>query len=344
METTAKTLSDHLGATLIGKGDIVIRGVSGIELATGEDVTFVIEEKTAAKLDNSHAAAVITDHCITGLAMTQLVVNNVRQSLIRTLEFFAPQYPPPESGVDPLARVGKEVHLGKDVTIAPFVILDDGCSIGDDTIIGPGCRIGANTNIGDECRIDCNVAIYRDCRIGNHVTIQSNVVIGSTGFGYYFIEGSHQLIPHIGTVIIDDFVDIGANSCIDRAKFDATRIGAGTKIDNLVQIGHNVVIGKCCVIAGMVGVSGSCIIGDGVVIGGKCGLRDHMTIGDGSMIGGGSMVWQDVPPGKKVFGYPARDQRVTLRLFSLYEHLPEINHRLRHTEDQMQKLKENVPL
>jgi UDP-3-O-[3-hydroxymyristoyl] glucosamine N-acyltransferase len=344
MHTTAEQLGAHLEATVIGPGDTPIQGVSGMDFATSNRVTFVIGEKHLADLHNSSAGTVIIDHCQTGLSMTQLVVNNVHKALIRALEFFAPQYPPPETGIDPLARVGKNVLLGNSVSIGPHVIIAEGCSIGSETVIGPGCKIGRNTKVGSRCRLDCNVVVYPDCHIGNHVIMQSNVVIGSTGFGYYFIDGAHQLIPHIGTVVVEDFVEIGANSCVDRAKFDSTRIGAGTKIDNLVQVGHNVTIGRCCVIAGMVGISGSCRIGDGVVIGGKTGFRDHINIGDGSMVGGGSMVWQDVPPGGKVFGYPARDQRMTLRIFSLVEHLPEMHNRLRHAEEEMQKLKDSLLL
>jgi UDP-3-O-[3-hydroxymyristoyl] glucosamine N-acyltransferase len=168
--------------------------------------------------------------------------------------------------------------------------------------------------------------------------IQAGTTIGSTGFGYSFIDGEHRLIPHNGGVVIGDCVEIGANSCVDRAKFGNTIIGAGSKIDNLVQIAHNVVIGKCCVIAGQVGISGSCVLGDGVVLGGQVGMADHLSIGAGTMVGGRAGVMGDIPAGAKVVGHPAIDMNVQLRVFALQRRLPDMARQLREVAAAVKKL------
>jgi UDP-3-O-[3-hydroxymyristoyl] glucosamine N-acyltransferase len=342
MQITVQSLAEKLGAEFAGSGQCLLNGISGVENADVTDVTFAIEERIVAKLHYSEAAAVIVDHYVQDISMHQLIVPDVSKSLIRTIEIFAPQYTTPPAVIDPTAKIAQNAQIGKNVTVGPFAILSDGCRIGHNTVIGDGCRIGQETKIGNNCRLDSNVKIYENCTLGNNVTIQANTVIGSMGFGYYLIDGNHKLIPHIGTVIIEDFVEIGANCCIDRAKFDATRIGAGTKLDNLVQIGHNAIIGKCCLIAGLTGISGSSKIGDGVVMGGQVGISDHITIGDGVMIGAKAGVLRDFAPGKRAFGYPATELKQALKSISLTNRLPELHTRLRQAEKQLKEIKEVV--
>jgi UDP-3-O-[3-hydroxymyristoyl] glucosamine N-acyltransferase len=192
--------------------------------------------------------------------------------------------------------------------------------------------------VGKNCRLDSNVVVYHNCHIGDNVIIQANSTIGSTGFGYAFIDGVHKLIPHNGRVVIEDFVEIGANCCIDRAKFGDTVVGAGTKIDNLVQIAHNVVIGKCCVIAGQAGIAGSCKLGDGVVLGGQTGLADNIEIGNGTMVGGQSGVARNVPAGQQVAGRPAIDVREALRISSLRMRLPKLAAHLKELTKRVERL------
>jgi UDP-3-O-[3-hydroxymyristoyl] glucosamine N-acyltransferase len=227
------------------------------------------------------------------------------------------------------------------VSIGPNAVIDDRVEIGKNTCIGSGCKIGENSKIGKNCRLDSNVVVYHNCCLGNNVIIQSNSTIGSTGFGYSFIEGSHKLIPHNGGVVIEDFVEIGANCCIDRAKFGNTVIGAGTKIDNLVQIAHNVVIGKGCLIAGLVGIAGSCKLGDGVVLAGQVGLADNIEIGDGTMIGAQSGVPYDVAAGQQLLGRPAVERKEALRIIGLTGRLPKMAERLKQLERKVEKLKKN---
>jgi UDP-3-O-[3-hydroxymyristoyl] glucosamine N-acyltransferase len=201
------------------------------------------------------------------------------------------------------------------------VLIDKGVTIGDNTVIEAGCKIGENARIGNNCRLDKNIVVYHNCTIGNNVLIQANTTIGSIGFGYYFVNGKHELIPHNGTVVIEDFVDIGANVCIDRAKFGSTLVAAGTKMDNLVQIAHNVKIGKCCLIAAQVGIAGSSIIGDGAVFGGQAGIADNINVGTKAMIGAKTGVLSDIKPSQKVFGTPAKNFRDFVRDWKTLENI-----------------------
>ncbi len=339
MQITTGRLAAKLGARIAGCAESIISGVSGIESATMQQITFATEEKHLPQLYKSEAAAVIVNQFVEDLNIPQIIVPNVNKSLICTLKLFTSPISPKKGYIDPSAKMGNNVSLGRNITLEAYVVIEENCKIGDNTIIGAGSKIGRNTIIGANCRIDSNVSIYHDCHIGNQVILQAGVVIGSSGFGYYYYDDSHNLIPHIGTVVIEDFVEIGANTCVDRAKFDATRIGAGTKIDNLVQIGHNTIIGRCCLIAGMTGISGSCTIGDGVAMGGQVGVSDHVTVGSKSMIAAQSGIMRDIPPGKKFFGCPAKESRKALRSISLIDRLPELCDRIRHVEVEIRKSK-----
>jgi UDP-3-O-[3-hydroxymyristoyl] glucosamine N-acyltransferase len=334
MSLTIAQLAKRLKAELVDPGKIEgssprilskeITGVGPVKTAGKNEVTFVSGNKHKAALAGSGAAAVIVPECIEGLDKPQLVVTNVNAALIEALNIFAPKIKAVTPGIDPTARLGQNIRIAEGVSVGAYAVIDDGVEIGKNTIIGNGCKIGENSKIGKNCRLDCNVVIYHNCRLGNNVVIQANSIVGSTGFGYSFIEGAHRLIPHIGGVIIEDFVEIGANCCVDRAKFDNTIIGTGTKIDNLVQIAHNVVIGKCCLIAAQSGISGSCRLGDGVVLGGQVGLKDNIKIGNGAMIGAQSGVIQDIDAGQMIFGTPAIEKKEEFRIISARRRLPDM--------------------
>jgi len=339
MRLSLKELSYHLEAELVGDGLVQIDAVGPVKTAGSDTITFITDEKHRTELEKSEAAAVISDKRIKACRKPQLVVKNVNEALIKVLNIFAPALKAPQAGIDPTARIGQNVKIAQTASVGPYVVIEDGVEIGDESIIGSCCRLGQNSKISRNCRLDSNVVIYHNCTIGNNVIIQANTTIGSTGFGYFFIEGSHRLIPHNGTVVIEDFVEIGACCCIDRAKFGETRIGAGTKIDNLVQIAHNVHIGRCCLIAGMVGIAGSSRLGDGVVLAGQVGVVDNVEIGDGVMAGGQSMVSHNIPSGQKLFGSPAVERSeafkmigMTRRLPKMYEQLKELGRRIENLE------------
>ena len=313
---------DKIGSCAPGILSKKITGVGTVKTAGENEVTFISNNKFKAAIADSRAAAVIVSECIDGLNKPQLVVNNVNAALIEVLNIFAPQLKEVIPGIDPTARLAPNIKIAQGVSVGAYVVIDDGVEIGPNSVISSGCKIGENSKIGSNCRLDSNVVIYHNCRLGNNVVIQANSTVGSTGFGYSFIDGAHRLIPHNGSVIIEDFVEIGANCCIDRAKFDNTIIGSGTKIDNLVQVAHNVVIGKCCLIAGLTAIAGSCRLGNGVVVGGQVALKENIVIGDGAMIGGQSGVTHDVPAGQTMFGTPALETKEEFRIISIRKRLP----------------------
>jgi len=338
MELTVAQLAERIGGDLVGDGLGQVSAVGPVEAAGVSDVTFVADDRHVAKLEKSRAAAVIVAKRIEGLAKPQLVVKNVDAALIEALNVFAPKLKAVAGGVDPTAKVGDGVKIAEGISVGPGAVIEDGVEIGPNTVIDSGCKIGENSKVGRNCRLDSNVVVYHNCRIGDHVIIQANSTIGSTGFGYSYIDGGHRLIPHNGGVIIEDFVEIGANCCVDRAKFGNTIIGAGTKVDNLVQIAHNVVIGKCCLIAGQVGIAGSCKLGDDVVLGGQVGLSDNITIGDGTMVAAQSGVAQSVQGGQQIFGRPAIERAEALRLIGLTRRLPKLVEQIRHLRKRIESL------
>ena len=338
MELTVKELAKRLGAELLGAGPGAIRAVGPVASADQTTLTFLASDRYLAELKNSRAGAVIVAKAVEGLSKPQLVVGNVNAALIEALKIFAPRLKPLAPGVDPTAKLGQRVKIGKGASVGAFVVVDDGVEIGDDTVIAAGCKIGENAKIGRASRLDCNVVVYHNCIIGNNVVIQANTTIGSTGFGYYLIDGAHRLIPHNGIVVIEDFVEIAASCCVDRAKFGETRIGTGTKIDNLVHIAHNVVIGKCCLIAGQVGIAGSTKIGDGVVLAGQVGLADNIELGAGVMVAAKSAVVRDIQPGKRVFGIPAIDHIEAIRAIANTRRLPKLIEQVKQLSERVEKL------
>ncbi len=338
MELTISQLTEQLGAELAGEGKKHIRAVAPAASAGQSDVTFASDSRHISKLAGSNAAAVIVQNRIEGLKIPQLIVKDVNAALIKALNIFAPKLKQPAKGIDPAATIAEDVQISPDVSIGPAVCVDSGAKISENTIIAAGCKIGQNTKIGKNCRIGNNVVIYHNCTIGNNVVIQANTTIGSTGFGYCIICGEHKLIPHNGGVVIEDFVEIGANCCVDRAKFGNTIIGAGTKIDNLVQIAHNVQIGKCCLIVAQVGIAGSCKIGDGVVLSGQVGIVDNIEIGDGAMLGAQSGIMQNISAGQKVFGSPATEIKNALKAIGLTKRLPKLFEQLQKLGKRVNKL------
>ncbi len=338
MRLTVAQLAERVGAELLGDGSAEISAVGAVEAACGSDVTFVTDSRYMAGLEKSRAGAVIVANRIEGLAKPQLIVKNVDAALIEALNLFAPELRTVVEGIDPAAKVAQDVKIAKGVSVGPGVVIDDGVEIGLNSIIASGCKIGENSKLGKNFLLDSNVFVYYNCRLGNNVVIQANSTIGSTGFGYSFIDGAHKLIPHNGGVVIEEFVEIGANCCVDRAKFGNTIIGAGTKIDNLVQIAHNVVIGKCCLIVGHVGISGSCKLGDGVVLAGQVGLADNIEIGDGTVVGAQAGVVNNIGAGKRVVGSPAIDGREALQIVALTKRLPKLVEKLKQLSARIERL------
>jgi UDP-3-O-[3-hydroxymyristoyl] glucosamine N-acyltransferase len=333
---TIKKLAEQLDAEIIGNPDLNITGVNAINQAESDQVTFLSSKKLSGQLPDSRAAAVITSQKI-DTEKTQLIVKNVDLALIKTLNTFGPKLTITQ-GTHPSAQVHPSAKIAESASIGPHVSIEPDAKIGQGSVISAGARIGQNVTIGQNTQIGPNVVIMHKCRIGNNCIIQANSTIGSVGFGYKFINDRHHLIPHNGSVIIEDAVDIGANCAIDRSKFGATVVGAGTKMDNFVHIAHNVSIGKCCLMAACVAVSGSCKIGNGVIMGGQVGLAEGLTIGDGAMIGAQSGLAQDVKPNSKIIGSPPNEVRQQFKIFALLKKLPDMYNKLKKIDRKVSKL------
>lgn len=329
-------LAQAINARLVGDGGIAISGVNTITEARAGEICFYTSAKYARSFKTTQASAVIVSSEMEDCPVAQLVVDNVDRGLIAAMKLFAPKLTPFE-GIHPTAVVESDAQVDPGAVIGPNAYISHGVKIGPGTVIGPGCSVGENTVIGAGCRLDSNVVIYHNCRIGNGCIMQANATIGATGYGYSFIKGQHQLIPHNGGVILEDGVEIGANTCVDRAKFGNTVIGAGTKIDNLVQIAHNVKIGKLCLMAGQAGVAGSSKIGDGAVIGGQAGIIDNLTIGEGVMVGARTGIFHDYQPGEKIRGFIGQNINHELRCLHFYQMLPELARQIKELEKKVSK-------
>ena len=330
-------ISTKLGARLLGRSDVEITGVNTIQDAAENEICFLTSAKHAKKLAVCRAGAVLVSSSLDDCPIPQVVADNVDVALIEVLKLFAPQLTP-QQGIHPTAVVESTARLDETVTVGPGAYIGHGVRIGPDSVLGPGCSIGENTIIGSQCRLDSHVVVYHNCRIGNGCIIQANSTIGATGFGYSFINGQHCLIPHNGGVVLEDGVEIGANSCVDRAKFGDTVIGAGTKIDNLVQVAHNVKMGKCCLLAGQVGLGGSAKIGNGVVFAGRAGAIDNIRIGDGAVVTVSSIATRDIPTGQTVLGTPPQDMNREMRCTAVYQRLPELAKDVKRLNKKIEKL------
>jgi UDP-3-O-[3-hydroxymyristoyl] glucosamine N-acyltransferase len=318
-----------------------ISGVANLSEAGVTDLSFLNSDAYLKQFESTRAAAVLV-HKRVKLPKTDkivLVVEDADLAMSEVLNLFAPPIPRPAVGVDSFARVSPDAQLGENVAIAAFVSIGQRSRIGKNTVIHPGVAIGTDVVIGEDCEIFPNVSIRERVTLGNRVIIHAGSVIGSDGFGYRWDGKQHAKIPQIGTVIIEDDVELGSCVCVDRAKFSVTKIGRGTKIDNLVQIAHNVNIGPHCIIVGQAGMAGSVTLGTGVVLGGQSAIRDHITIGDQAMVAATAGVHEDVPPKTIVSGIPALPHRQSLREQAALRHLPDLRVQLRKLQEEVEALR-----
>ncbi len=335
MQKKLSEIAKLIGGKVVGGPDVTIKGVCGIKEAREGDITFIANQKYLHLLNDTRASAVITEEGVKAASKPLIYTDNPSLAFSRVVSLMAPDSIVHPVGVHKTAIVGKNVSLGKNTALGAYVVIDDNASLGENTVIYPGCFIGRGTSIGKGCIIYPNVSIRERIKIGNNVIIHSGTVIGSDGFGFVEVKGRHQKIPQIGTVEICDDVEIGANVAIDRARFDKTFIGKGTKIDNLVQIAHNVVIGENCLIVSQAGISGSTKIGNRAILAGQAGLVGHITIGDGAVVGAQGGVTKSVQANTFVSGYPARPHFEAMKSYAALQKLPE-------TQKEIYELKKRV--
>jgi UDP-3-O-[3-hydroxymyristoyl] glucosamine N-acyltransferase len=312
---TAAAIAELTGGTVQGDASAIISSVASLDRAQSGQLSFCASPKYALLLAGTEASVVLVSPDVANAATrarARVVVEKPQDSLVSLLPRLY-RVPDREPGVHHSAVLGRGVTLGTDAVIGPYVHVGDGATIGDRVTLDAHSVVGAGVRLGDDTHLFPNTTVYAGSRVGKRVAIHAGAVIGSDGFGYVYRQGKHEKIPHVGRCIIDDDVEIGAGTTIDRGSIDDTVIGAGTKIDNLVHVAHNVRIGRLCLIAAQVGISGSARIEDGVVIGGQAGFQGHHTIGKGAKIAGQAGVFGDVPPGETWSGYPARPHRESLR-------------------------------
>ena len=309
------TLAEKIGGLVEGDSSLVISGIGDLRNSPKDFLTFLSDNRYHDDLVKSKSEAVIVNHDFTNnnLDKTLIRVDNPVYAYIQILELF--DHPKKyNTGIHPTAIISEKSKIGNNVSIGPYVVIDENTSIGDYTMIGASCHIRENCKIGNNVTINSNVTIYDKVFIGNDVIIESGTVIGSQGFGLTFHNGENHIIPHKGKVIIDDKVWLGSNCSIDRGTINDTIIGYGTKMDNLIQIAHNVQIGKHCIIAGHSAIAGSTKIGNYVTVAGKVGIIGHLSIGDKCTIASMSQVTKSLKEGSFVSGIPARDHKTNLKL------------------------------
>ena len=338
MPLTTAQIAEQLHGELIGDGNVIINGIAPAESARPGNLTFAETERYFAAAEQSQAAAILISGPFTSCKKPLIRVPNARVSMARLLPVFFP----PEAhghGVHPSAVIDSSAQIDSTAHIGPNCVIGPGVRVGARSALMAGNYVGRDCRLGDEVCLFPNVLIYPRSEIGNRVVIHGGTVIGSDGYGYVFDEGIHRKILQLGNVVIQDDVEIGANSAIDRAALGSTIIGQGTKIDNLVHVAHNVVIGRHCLIMGQVGFAGSTRLGDYCVIASQSGIAGHLTLGKQATVGAKSGVMRDIPDGGTVLGIPAMPDRQTKRSWIGIQQLPEMTRRLRQLEEEVKELR-----
>uniref|UniRef100_A0A832I5E7 UDP-3-O-acylglucosamine N-acyltransferase n=1 Tax=Eiseniibacteriota bacterium TaxID=2212470 RepID=A0A832I5E7_UNCEI len=335
---TLGELAAELGGEVAGDPATPIRGVAGIKEAQPGDITFIANARYDGYLAETRASAVICSREPRTAPVPLLHVDNPYLAFQRVVRVFRPDPYRPAPGVHPTAVVAPDAELGEGVSIGPWCVIERGARIGARAVVMAGAYVGPLATIGEDTVLWPHVVVREECVLGARCIVHPGAVIGSDGFGFAFDAGRYHKVPQVGTVVVGDDVEIGANTTIDRATTDATRIGDGTKIDNLVQLGHNVVVGRHGIIVAQVGISGSTQLEDYVTIGGQAGVVGHIRIGRGAMVGAKSGVTKHVGAGEVVSGYPLMPHALFKRVFALVQRLPQLFQRTKALEERLARL------
>jgi UDP-3-O-[3-hydroxymyristoyl] glucosamine N-acyltransferase len=337
VKVTLGEIARLINGKVIGDENITISGISNVEDAKPSDIVVAFDERHATAAFSSNAGAVLVPPGLEREGKSCITCEHPKLAMVIIAEMFAEERFSP-SGISELAVIHPTARVAQDASVGPFSFIGEMSEISSRTIIYPFVYIGANVKVGCDCTIYPGVVIYDGVRIGDRVVIHANAVIGKDGFGFVWDGKMHRRIPQIGTVLIEDDVEVGANTCIDRATLGMTRVRKGTKIDNLVQIAHNCDVGDSCILCGMSGLAGSVKLGRNVTVGAQAGVRDHVSVGDGATIAGRAAVTKDVMSGEVVSGYPARPHKEALRIEAFIHQLPNLYERLKRLEERVKEL------
>ncbi|MBM4127054.1 MAG: UDP-3-O-(3-hydroxymyristoyl)glucosamine N-acyltransferase [Nitrospira sp.] len=338
---TLSQIHQIVGGTIHGDEATPISQLASLSDATPQALSFIANDKALKLPDGFQAAAVLIHRHVPELTIPQLVVGHPLMAFAMVAQRLYVRPTPPRGVAEGMTQ-GTGVTIGADPSIWPFVTLGDRVTIGARVTLYPGVFVGSDSKIGDDCVLYPNVVVREGCSLGARVIVHSGTVIGADGFGYVQHQGRHQKIPQLGNVIIEDDVELGANVTVDRGTLGATRIKQGTKVDNLVQVAHNVTVGEHCILVAQVGIAGSTTIGHHVIIGGQAGLSDHITIGDQVMIAAKAGVNRSVESNQIVGGAPALPRERALKVQGVIHHLPEINQQVRDLVERVAQLEQSI--
>ena len=342
MNKTVEEIATMVGGTVSGDGSVLITGVNGVDEAGPGDLCFIRSSQYLPQLAQSHASAVLIQKAPDAIGMAAILVPQPDVAFAMVLkhcEALQLQHP---QGIHPHAVIHPDATLGEGVAVGACAVIESGVRLGDGVIVYAGAYIGRDVHLGAGTIIYPNVTIREEAEIGANCIIHAGAAIASDGFGYAPIDGAWMKIPQVGRVVIEDDVEIGTNTAIDRATFGTTRIGRGTKIDNLVQVGHNVQVGEDCALAGMVGIAGSATLKDRVQVGASAGIKGHLTIGEGATVAARGGVVKSVEPGAVVSGFPAFDHAEERRVMVAQRRVPELIRRIRVLERELEAVKEQL--
>jgi len=338
MKKTLKEIAGIVDGEIVGDKNTVVTGICGIKEAKEGDLTFIANPRYLSLMNHTKASAIITSRDVKSAPKPIIRTDNPSTAFARMVSLMAPNEVKRPKGIHPTAVIGEKVKLGRNVAIQPYVVIEDNVEVKDNTVLYTGTYVGHHAKIGKDCVVYPYVIIRERVVIQNRVIIHGGTVIGSDGFGFSTVKGVHHRIPQIGNVVIEDDVEIGANVTIDRARFDKTIIKKGTKVDNLVQIAHNVVVGDNSIIVAQSGISGSTTIGKNVTLAGQSGVIGHINIGDNAVVAAQAGVTKSVPPNACVSGYPAKPHTVAKRINACVQNLPDLYKKVRVLEEEIEKI------
>lgn len=338
MKVTLETVAKAIDGTIVGDGSIEITGCAGIREARAGEITFLAHPRYEEFLEHTQASAVIVAENHRHTKKTLIQNPNPYLAYLKAVRFFQGDASPPKPGVHASAVVAESAHVDPSAQIGPHVVIEDGASVGPRTSVQAGSYVGASAKVGADCTLYPNVTLREGCELMDRVIVHSGTVIGSDGFGFVRDGGAYRKLPQVGNVVVEEDVELGSCVTIDRATTGTTRIGAGSKIDNLVQIAHNVQVGRNCIIVAQVGISGSTVLGNDVTLAGQVGIIGHIEIGSGVMVGAQSGVAKTVPPGEKMFGSPAQPLALAKRIEASIRNLPELIQTVRRLKRRVEEL------